>query len=354
MRPVEVHTRVRWIDNVRILATIFVIGLHVSAYGMMREFSALSGPNTRWWICNFYESAFRCCVPLFVMLTGALLLPQTLPLKPFLIKRFGRILIPAVFWGIVYVIYNFIMADDKSVFTSSYDSFRWLRHQVLDGPISSFWYIYMLAGLYLFMPVLQPWVKSANNKALLYFLSIWVLTLVVKQCKLIPQQSPLELRYFSGYLGYLLLGYYLAHRVVITQTIYLLALITSVIGFLVTFLGTYWASVNQHAFSGIFYEYLSLNVLALSAGVFILIKGNNRETDSDYRPFWLKESLIRFGFGIYLIHPLPLRIMVHFGLNYRLINPVLAIPLLTLLCLAISYAIAWLISKLPYGKYVTG
>lgn len=353
MKLAEANTRVRWIDNVRIIATIFVIGLHVSAYGMIAEFSAIDGANNQWWICNFYESIFRCCVPLFVMLTGALLLPQILPLKTFLIKRFGRILIPAVFWGIIYVIYNLVMADNKSVFLSSYDSFRWLRHQVLDGPISSFWYIYMLAGLYLFIPVLQPWLKLANNKTILYFLSIWLLTILVKQFKLIPQQSPLELRYFSGYVGYLLLGYYLAHRLVITQAVYLFALIGAGAGFLITLLGTYLASVNQHAFSGMFYEYLSLNVLALSAGVFILMKGSGDIT-GDYRPSRLKESLIRFGFGIYLIHPLPLRIMVYFGLNYKVINPVLAIPLLTLLCLAISYVIAWVISKLPYGKYVTG
>jgi surface polysaccharide O-acyltransferase-like enzyme len=353
MRLAEASTRVRWIDNVRILATVFVIGLHVSAYGITNEFKAIDGANTNWWICNFYESIFRCCVPLFVILTGALLLPQTLPLKIFLIKRFGRILIPAVFWGIIYVIYNLVMADNKSVFLSSYDSFRWLRHQVLDGPISSFWYIYMLVGLYLFIPVLQPWVKLADNKAVLYFLAIWLLTILVKQFKLIPQQSPLELRYFSGYVGYLLLGYYLAHRLVITPTVYVFALVASVIGFLVTLIGTYWVSITQHAFSGMFYEYLSLNVLALSAGVFILIKVSGDKTD-DYRPSWFKESLIRFGFGIYLIHPLPLRIMVYFGLNYKVINPVLAIPLLTLLCLSVSYMAAWLISKLSYGKYVTG
>ncbi|WP_342645892.1 acyltransferase family protein [Mucilaginibacter sp. CSA2-8R] len=353
MRLANVHTRARWIDNVRILATLFVIGLHVSVYGIASEFNAVNGANIHWWICNFYESIFRCCVPLFVMLTGALLLPQTLSLKPFLTKRFGRILIPAVFWGTVYIIYNLIMANNKSVFSSYYDSFRWFRHQVLDGPISSFWYIYMLVGLYLFIPVLQPWVKSANNKALLYFLSIWLLTIVVKQWKLIPQQSPLELRYFSGYVGYLLSGYYLAHRLVITKKLYMFALVVSIIGFLVTLLGTYWASVYQRAFSGIFYEYLSLNVLALSAGVFILIKGQS-ENIEDYRPFWLKESIIKFGFGIYLIHPLPLKIMVYFGLNYKVINPLLAIPLLTLLCLTVSYLVAWLISKLPYGKYVTG
>jgi len=353
MKLAEANNRVRWIDNVRILATVFVIGLHVSAYGITSEFNAVSGANTHWWVCNFYESVFRCCVPLFVMLTGALLLPQTLPLKTFLIKRFGRILIPAAFWGTIYVIYNLVMADNKSVFLSSYDSFRWLRHQVLDGPISSFWYIYMLVGLYLFIPVFQPWVKLANNKAVLYFLLIWLLTLVIKQWRLLPQQSPLELRYFSGYVGYLLLGYYVAHRLVITQTVYLFASLASVGGFIITLIGTYWASVNQHGFSGAFYDYLSLNVLALSAGVFILIKGHGDQAD-DYRPSRLKESLIRFGFGIYLIHPLPLRIMVYFGLNYKVINPVLAIPLLTLLCLAVSYTAAWLISKLPYGKYVTG
>lgn len=338
-------------DNIKVFAIVFVIGLHVSAYGVSTEFHQVLGANKNWWICNFFESIFRCCVPLFIMLTGALLLQRTMPLRSFLKRRFSRILIPTTFWGNVYLIYNALLISKSPGKLNSHNLSSWVINQFLEGPIFSFWYVYMLVGLYLVIPVLQPWVLSASNKAILYFLCIWLITLFIKQFNVIPEQSPLELRYFSGYIGYLLLGYYLAHRLPVTNIIKLVSVLLVIAGFAITFAGTYLLSLKNHVFSSDYYDYLSVNVLISSIGMFLLLKSTNTSVDK-FIPLKIKSTLIRFGFGIYLIHPLPLMFMVHFKIDYKVINPVAAIPVVTLICLTISCLIAWVISKLPFGKFV--
>lgn len=40
------------------------------------------------------------------------------------------------------------------------------------------WYLYVLMGLYLFLPVISPWVEKAGKAAFAYFLLLWALTLL--------------------------------------------------------------------------------------------------------------------------------------------------------------------------------
>ncbi|MDQ6971139.1 MAG: acyltransferase family protein, partial [Mariprofundaceae bacterium] len=81
-----------WLDNSRVLAVFAVILVHVSDgfvshYPMGSEY---------WWIGNIYDSAVRWCVPVFVMISGALLLDPAKHenLNTFYRKRFSRICIP--------------------------------------------------------------------------------------------------------------------------------------------------------------------------------------------------------------------------------------------------------------------
>ncbi|WP_175637699.1 acyltransferase family protein, partial [Dickeya dadantii] len=59
-----------WLYIARIVSTFAVIVLHVSAYTV-----ALADLGTfSWWVGNLYDSLVRWCVPVFIMISGALLL----------------------------------------------------------------------------------------------------------------------------------------------------------------------------------------------------------------------------------------------------------------------------------------
>lgn len=85
--------RIFYIDIIKGFAIFFVVMLHVSALGFSREIVG----NEYWNICNAYNSLCRCTVPLFVMVSGALLLH---PKKEFhLIKSVKRLAIPLLLWS---------------------------------------------------------------------------------------------------------------------------------------------------------------------------------------------------------------------------------------------------------------
>ncbi|MFD1256001.1 acyltransferase [Mucilaginibacter terrae] len=350
----ETNTRLVWIDNVRVIATIAVIMVHVATPAVFTQYNPNSASNTVWWIGNMYDSLCRFCVPVFVMLTGALLLPQTISLSNFLKKRLNRIMLPFLFWSSVYIVFNLALKfRDEGSQVAMHNIGHWLILQLTQGAAPHLWYVYMIIGLYLFIPIIQPWVSIASNKAIIYFLGIWFITLLFHQQKLLSVTSPLDLSYFTGYIGYLILGYFIAERLVISKAILYCAIILFITGVAATLAATYLYTYNQGSFSHTFYEYLTLNVLFAAIGIFIIIKNQQGELRNNAINT-VRDFVSRYGYGIYLSHLLVISILSHFKIDYSLITPVIGIPLTTLICLLISAALVYIVNKLPYGKYISG
>jgi surface polysaccharide O-acyltransferase-like enzyme len=93
--------RAVWIDALRLISVSAVVGLHaavpaVLSFGKIHEFD--------WWIGNIFDSSVRWCVPVFVMITGALLLNprHRADVLGFYRKKIPRIPVPLVFWSVLY------------------------------------------------------------------------------------------------------------------------------------------------------------------------------------------------------------------------------------------------------------
>jgi surface polysaccharide O-acyltransferase-like enzyme len=69
----------------------------------------------------------------------------------------------------------------------------------------------MLIGLYLAIPVLNRWVTNADTNLVLYFILVWFFGLIFDFFDL-NFHKDFSLTIFTGYLGYLILGYFIAHR----------------------------------------------------------------------------------------------------------------------------------------------
>ena len=340
-----------WVDDIKLVATLAVIVLHVASPAFFLEYNSFSESNTNWWIANLYGSFCRFCVPLFIMITGALLLPQQIGLKLFLQKRLKRIVLPFLFWVAVYITFNIGLKIKYGGFVALKNIGLLLYEQLIQGPSIHLWYVYMIIGLYLFIPIIKPWVQQASNQAILYFLGIWLVIVTVNQLKIITVSSPFDVRYFSSYLGYLVLGYYLAHRVTITKTLKKLSVIIFILGFLATLTGTYLASQQKNFFSHDYYDYLTLNVILASVGMFLLIKGLRPiEGKTSYTTF--RNFINKYGFGIYLGHVLIINILSYFGIDYCLTTLWLSIPLVSLVCLILTCLMIYILDKLPYGKFI--
>lgn len=323
-----------WLDNLRAIATISVICLHVSA-PVVQKFKEI--PLLTWQIGNLFDSAVRFCVPVFFMISGALILNRDYEIKEFLRKRIYRIVLPFLFWSVIYVAYNTFVSGTKSVALS--DFFKKLVIGLLHGAEYHLWFIYVLIGLYLFLPILRAWVKSASELELRYFILIWLVTILYGAPGLNSYLPNISLLNFSGYIGYFVLGYYLfkygtANKYLIFGLI--------IVGFLSTVLGTLFASKVQNGLVVYFYNYLTFNVAINSAGMFLLIK------NYEFKSKMIRKGLAivsKHSFGIYLSHVLVLSELKKGGLYWKFANPIISIPITTIACLLISTLILFLLSK---------
>lgn len=98
--PLGRPARIVWVDVLRFIAIFMVICIHCSnPFNVSPE--ARSNPDFNFW-GSLYGSFLRPCVPLFVMITGLLLLPVNLSIGDFYKKRLLRIAVPFLIWSVLY------------------------------------------------------------------------------------------------------------------------------------------------------------------------------------------------------------------------------------------------------------
>ena len=91
--------RKHWIDYLRVIAIVAVITIHSTTF-FYSKFIEIGQLN--WWLANLLNSASRFAVPLFVMISGALLLGRNLTIVEFYKKRAIRLLPAIIVWNLFY------------------------------------------------------------------------------------------------------------------------------------------------------------------------------------------------------------------------------------------------------------
>lgn len=247
------------IAQLRIFAFLLVVLLHVSAS------QALSFGDG-WWAANIYDSFSRICVPIFLMLSGTLLLKKSEPLAYFVKKRLSKILLPLIFWSCFYLgwlSYNGVPLGN------------WLL-SIISGPtMYHLWYLYALIGLYALVPVLRRFYQNSTQAEKVWFIALWLFvgslwpTLAAvanpqacSSLRTTDSATIYNLGYFGGYAGYMVLGAVIS-ELKISRLVSLAIYLGSSAA---TSLLMYWQSTRLGRPCETFYEYMSpLVILAASA-----------------------------------------------------------------------------------------
>ena len=339
---------INWINNLRLIAMFAVIVLHTASPLLF----AYKGASLQdWLVGDIYNALVRFAVPVFVMITGALLLHRGYELGDFLKKRIGRLILPFIFWSLVYVGYQ--LYNEEIAFTSDvWADLKLVLHELQTGSFYHLWYVYLLIGLYLFIPVLSKFVRNATENELLYFLAIWFLAMLLSTPYLSVFNTAVDLHNFTGYIGYLVLGHYLTYkRFKLHALPVIAALIFIGLVALITW-GTYYLEIKDHTLSTFFYEPIGPFIVVLSASAFLMAKYTVIKLNAAITRVF--DNAGKYTLGIYLSHALILTLLDLAGINYTLFTPILSIPLIALLCFLLSWLLIYAMSKLPLVKHITG
>ena len=175
------RSHVVWLDVVRFVAMFTVVCCHsADPFNFYPGEPPANIDQIKFWGAA-YGSFLRPCVPLFVMITGALLLPLKDDTSVFYKKRISRVFWPFLIWSVLYnlfpwitgqlglspeVILDFFPYSGEEVARQSLDvSLRYIAEIPLNFSIVDvhMWYIYLLIGLYLYLPVFSAWVEKASE-----------------------------------------------------------------------------------------------------------------------------------------------------------------------------------------------
>jgi surface polysaccharide O-acyltransferase-like enzyme len=344
------------VNLIRTVAIVLVILLHASieAYPTV-DLMSPQGVQI-WWASNIYDSIARVCIPLFVMLAGALLLQPSKadePIGVFFRKRLSRIGVPFLFWGAAYFIWSF-WVNGKPLNSAN------IAQGILTGPYYQFWFLYLLIGLYLVTPVLRVFFEHADWRILKYLIIVWFVgTAIIPLMTLFGPYSLNEgVFVFTGWLGYFLLGAYLL-RVQLHRRWLLYAGLLG--GILWSIIGTYLTvgSLGEK-FGAFFYDASSFNIIIASAALFLLLLAiPNQALKEKFPSFSRLLHVISVNtLPIFLFHVMVLEALQRgyfgFTLSITSMNPILEIPLITALTLIICLAVILPLKKLPYVKRIIG
>ena len=225
------------IEMLRTLACFFVVVIHVSG-----TYFATWGkiPTSNWLFINIFSTLSRFAVPMFTMISGALILKKSSNFKSS-IKRILKIILVLLLSSLFYLIVVDLILNGKP-FNIKHWILAILEHRVH----YHLWYLYMILGLYLLAPILSEIVKHINSKLWIYYIC---LVLFFATTKFIPNTSLILLGRtispfipFEGigpYLGTFLIGYYLYNVVDINKKGFKISIIGFILSNLVTFFMTY-------------------------------------------------------------------------------------------------------------------
>lgn len=362
------------LDLIRIIACFMVIMVHV------RSFYTYDSSGVMYTFSSFYLTAVRPCVPLFIIISGAVLLPLKDAIRDHLKKRFSKVGIPMGIWMVIYAflpfpislygwspVYEFSPAADAPLLERAIYNISMIP-VTFTGETCHFWFLYIILGLYLFMPIISPWIASATRNHFLYFLTLWGMTLFIPYVQFFgihqfQGQCDWNLDfsmtyYFAGYLGYLVLGCFLLryNRLSRKQS----CLVGGAL--FLTGWGLTWLCVYSYGFQKsnvvlleLFIGNLTPNVAMMTAGLFIFFQ----KMSISEHIHSLLTRLSRLSFGIFLVHWAVAQWAVVYFNQWQIsqqlfVPPWLGMPFLAVGVFLVSWLLTELLNLLPIRKWVIG
>ncbi|MDC0611237.1 acyltransferase family protein [Vibrio sp.] len=324
--------RIFYFDLLRCIAAFAVVAIHT--LGPYRaEIGNIS--FDQWGVAVGLNSVSRWAVPVFLLISGALLVGdrREFDIKYYFRRRVGKVIIPFVVWS---VFYAFLSGLNR-------DGFQWdeTQEHLVNLPFHESYYhlgfFYYFIPLYLLAPAFQ-WLAKHNEKWLVGYVAVWGLTTVAFLLHIDgPWTNMLWL-----YSGYMPLGYLLASKEPLNRIeVMLVALVGFMAAFITAFNVLADSYVAQDYAIGRWLSYKTINTVLLASAIFLIAKQYGNALSS--KQHQAVGVISRYSLGIYLLHPIFLWPMQNFELYHA--HPIWIIPLWLILSLSGALGLSWLLAR---------
>ncbi len=336
--------RLGWIEVGRVAAILAVIAVHAASPLVLRT----THPSS-WWVGNLIESAARWCVPVFIMISGALLLtsPRTADTRSFYRRRFVRLGPAIVVWTVAYLVFGYLVNGVPRTLEEA------IRSILLGRPYFHLYFLFVIAGLYVAAPALRLVVERLDRRRLAVATGIAFGLAMTDQLILsfAGIGGPNAVTRWLPFVGFFLAGALLRDQSP-TPTRIRIAIAIAIGGIVFTALGTA-LMVGPLGFGlgrgRYLYEYPSITTVPVSLAVFALLAwlGPSLFALLSTRSRTLVASAATASFGIYLIHPMVLTGLSSLGLDGTATIAPIAVGATVGAAFIISWGLVEIIRRLP-------
>lgn len=336
--------RLYYIDNLRVLACFLVLLTHATM-------PSTNPDKEGFWMfgISFIGSPSS---ELFLALSGTVLLPVKTGFREFYKRRFAKLLPPLLIWSV----FGICLHTQTEGMTWS-NALNAIARMPFQPALGVYWFVYAIAGLYLFAPFISPWLKSASKRQIEFMLAIWLLNMTMPwvlhffphltSSFIVNGNYYWALCYFGGFLGYWILGYYLRnYPIAIGWNIKWTALLCSALAYpIVIFL-----IKNQGVDTATLLDNLQLGSAVLVALLYTIMQ-NIRLSNVMQRTM---SQIAKYSFCIYLTHIYIARDLLWGVFNGSTLHIVPRTFIIALLTLLSGYLLAYLLARIPKTKFITG
>ena len=341
------------LDILRLLAMLCVIAMHVCG-GPMKE---LQSKSFDFIVMNSLVTIITWCIPIYVMISGGFFLnpKREITINKLFTKYIKRFVIAFLFWTIIYQIYYYVSA---MVNGGSDLNWKGIIYEVIVGPYHM-WYLYMLTGLYLAIPILR---KITESKTITeYFIVVFLIFSFLQNYGVnIPILGNLisaimdktYLPIGMMYIGYFILGFYIKNFNISRKIEYALYILTVL---LLLFNCLVFSVPSLKTISEIWsVKYLMPNIIVESAGIYTFFVKRVSKIKFSERTVKIFAKLTEYGFGVYLVHALVNELVGLTGWTAVTISPFISVSLLTIVVYGVSLLVTVAVRKIPFiGKNIT-
>lgn len=321
-------------DYIRAISCIFIIALHCSGALLNQSYGAL------WWIGNVFHSIVRIGLPMFVLLSGALILNgKDEPISTFYIKRFIKILIPLYLYSFLYLfIYEY---NCSWTFFTPINIINGIQQITTSQVFYHFWFLYMILGIYLCAPYLKKMCKNLTDTECK---NLFILLVVISIIKYFLPSFNININInnipFLEWTLYFLFGYLLTKEVIIKNYKIIYAL--GIVSLIFCTICIRWFPNIKHIFD------LSPTMIFESLALFMFFIRNKSKICVNKYINGLMFFVSKYSLEIYLIHALVLdKLAKHISIYSmpRIVWVTLMIILVTIVSSILSFIIHNLVVK---------
>lgn len=328
-------------DVIRVSACLAVVLLHLAATTVMQPDQL---GTVSWHMANLIDSATRWCVPVFVMLSGALLLDEKKHSSPreFWTKRMNRLLPALLFWSTVYLAWRaFFWHQPLTLNTIALDL-------IAGRPYIHLYFLFLIAGLYLVTPFLATAATNLESKQLGQ--AIVVMAALALGANMVDFLATSAFTLFVPYIAYYFAGLYCVRVLANRPAPYGMVLAGTIL--MTTLLTALSVSVNglEDRWSFYFYEDFSPTTMVMAVTLFmVLLRASISPTVQS-----VAQRLAPWTLGVYVAHPIIVELLrnLYHTTMPAMFRPLYYIPITFVATIVLTFAAITLMQKIPLLRRV--